>query len=321
MQYRIIPETELNASVISFGGNTLSVLDGQAQANDLLDLYCKLGGNFIDTANIYGKWLEPAANYSEQYIGSWLKTRHCRHQIILATKGAHPAWTARTVARLSRQDVLADLHESLQALQTDYIDLYYLHRDDEQLPVEEILDYLNDWVKAGLIRAFGCSNWKADRIREARTIAARKGWQGFAANQMMWSLARPDPAAFADPTMVAMDEASYELHRTTQLAAVAYSAQAGGYFDKLAAGGKVRITADQHRLYDSPANDRRLELARHLAAGLNCNLTEIVLGYLLAQPFPTFPIVGSRTPEQLRASLKAGDRHWPVQIIETLNEA
>lgn len=318
MQYRPISGTEFNAAAIAFGGNTLSVLNGQDHANELLDLYAELGGNFIDTANIYGKWLEPASNYSEQYIGNWMKARRNRHQLVLATKGAHPAWTALTVPRLTRQDVLIDLHESLQALRTDYIDLYYLHRDDERQPVEEIMAYLNDLIKAGKIRAFGCSNWKPGRIQEAMQIAEQKGWHGFVANQMMWSLAVADPAAFPDPTMVAMDDPGYTLHRQSQLTAIAYSAQAGGYFDKLQQAGKSKISAEQRLLYDSPENDRRYTQACKLAYEMGCSLTEVVLGYLLAQPFPTFPIIGSRTPGQLRASMKAAERHWPAEIVERL---
>ena len=234
MRYRLLPDTELTASVISFGGNSLSEVNAQPFAFDQLDLYAEAGGNFIDTANIYGRWLEPPLNHSEIYLGNWMQARRNRHQIVLATKGAHPAWEAMTVPRLGREEVAVDLHQSLSALQTDYIDLYYLHRDDERVSVEEILGYLNDFVKAGKIRYFGCSNWQPARIREAQAVARAKGWHGFVANQLMWSLAEANPAGFPDPTMVAMDSASKALHQDTGMAAVAYSAQANGYFDKLA---------------------------------------------------------------------------------------
>jgi aryl-alcohol dehydrogenase-like predicted oxidoreductase len=143
-----------------------------------------------------------------------------------------------TVPRLSRDESRRGSGSSLQALQTDYIDLYYLHRDDERLPVEEILSYLNDFVQAGKIRYFGCSNWKPARIREALAVARARGWQGFVANQLMWSLAEANPDGLPDQTMVTMDAESYQMHRETGLAAVAYSSQASGYFDKLERLGK-----------------------------------------------------------------------------------
>jgi aryl-alcohol dehydrogenase-like predicted oxidoreductase len=318
MHYRTLPKTDLNASVISFGGNSLSEVNAQPFAFSQLDAFVEQGGNYVDTANIYGRWLNPGLNHSEIYIGNWIQARHNRHRLVLATKGAHPAWEALTVPRLRRDDVSVDLHQSLSALQTDYIDLYYLHRDDERVSVEEILSYLNDFVQAGKIRYFGCSNWKPVRILEAVEVANMRGWQGFVANQLMWSLAEATPSGFPDPTMVTMDDASYQLHQKSGVAAVAYSSQANGYFDKLASIGKDKISADLRKIYDSPKNDRRYARLRKVAGELGLPLHEVVLGYLLAQPIPTYAVIGPRTAEQLQASLKAADRRWPDNLVERL---
>jgi len=222
------------------------------------------------------------------------------------------------VPRLSRDEVAVDLHQSLAALRTDYIDLYYLHRDDERVRVEEILGYLNDFVKAGKIRYFGCSNWKPARIQEALTVAKARGWHSFVANQLMWSLAEASPAGFPDPTMVAMDKASMALHRANNLAAVAYSSQANGYFDKLEHLGKAKISPDLLKLYDSPKNDRRFVRLRQIAGEMGLPAHEVVLGYLLAQPIPTYAVIGARDAAQLQASLKAADRRWPDDLVARL---
>jgi len=318
MHYRLMPGTELNASVISFGGNSLIEVNAQEFAFDQLDLYTGAGGNFIDTANIYGRWLDPGLNHSELYIGNWMQARRNRHQIVLATKGAHPAWDALTVPRLDRDEVAVDLHQSLTALRTDYIDLYYLHRDDERVGVEEILGYLNDFVKAGKIRYFGCSNWKPARIREALAVAKARDWHSFVANQLMWSLAEASPAGFPDPTMVAMDPDSMALHRDHGLAAIAYSSQANGYFDKLERLGKAKISPALLKLYDSPKNDRRYARLRQIAGEMNLPAHEVVLGYLLAQPVPTYAVIGARDSDQLQASLKAAGRRWPDDLAARL---
>ena len=106
------------------------------------------------------------------------------------------------IPRMSRAEIASDLLASLEHLQVDTIDLYWLHRDDPARPVDEIVESLNEHVKAGRIRYFGCSNWRAERIRAAQEYAAAHGLQGFAGDQMMWSFAAMDPTRIADQTLV-----------------------------------------------------------------------------------------------------------------------
>lgn len=318
MNTRNIPGTDLFPSVLCFGGGSICRSDSQSFAFDLLDRYLELGGNFIDTANIYGKWLPEASNISEQYIGNWMAARQNRNRIILATKGGHPELGTMHISRLSREEVLADLEESLSSLRTDCVDLYWLHRDDEKRPVGEILDYLQEFVRLGKIRWFGSSNWKPARIREAMEVAKAKNMQGFVANQIFWSLAEFDPKALPDPTMTGMDGETWRLHLEGPLAAIPYSSQAGGYFHKLRTLGKENINAGQLRLYDSPINDCRFEKLCQLEAEMQYPMDELVLGYLLAQPFPVMPIIGASTLEQLDSSMKAGERVWEPGIVELL---
>ncbi|NLB44698.1 MAG: aldo/keto reductase [Clostridiaceae bacterium] len=321
MQTRTIPRTGLDASVICFGGGAITYSDRAGFAMEQLDLYRGLGGNFIDTANIYGKWLPESSNISEQYIGQWLKTRNARNRVVLATKGGHPHLASMTVSRLDRPSLQQDLDESLSALQTDWIDLYWLHRDDPELPAGAILDVLEAFVRQGKIRHYGCSNWQAKRILEARETADREGWQGFAANQPRWSLAEANPQGITDPTLVGMDDTTWRLHQATQLAAVPYTAQASGYFQKRRDVGKAGIPEPLRRRYDNAVNDRRFELISTLSGQSGLTLDELVLGYLLAQPFPVFPIIGPRDAAQLEASMKAGSRVWPPALGEWLRRA
>ncbi|NLO36603.1 MAG: aldo/keto reductase [Clostridiaceae bacterium] len=321
MLTRTIPRTELDASVICFGGGAVTHSDRAGFAMEQLDLYRDLGGNFIDTANIYGKWLPEATNVSEQYIGAWLKTRNVRNQVVLATKGGHPHLASMTVSRLDRQSLQQDLDESLRSLQTDWIDLYWLHRDDPDLPAGAILDVLESFVRQGKIRHYGCSNWRPERILAARQAADQEGWQGFAANQPRWSLAEANPQGITDPTLVGMDDTAWALHQQAELAAVPYTAQASGYFQKLRDSGKAGMPDGLRRRYDNAINDRRFELISILAGQSGLTLDELVLGYLLAQPFPVFPIIGPRNAEQLKASMKAGSRVWPPALGDWLRRA
>lgn len=308
MHTRAIPGTNLAPSVICFGGGSLCRSDYRNEACDLLDLYEELGGSFIDTANVYGKWLPEATNISEQYIGHWLRSRNNRHRIVLATKGGHPHPATMQTPRLDRASIHQDLEESLRSLKTDVIDLYWLHRDDETMPVEEILGTMNDLVRSGKIRWFGCSNWRLPRIRASCEKAGEHKMQGFVADQLLWSLAEVRPGAIEDPTLVAMDAPLWQYHAEQRWTAVPYASQANGYFQKLAVSGKATIAPDLLKKYDTPTNDRRFEVLQNRVASGDGTLDELVLEYLLAQPFPVFPIIGARNAEQLRASMRAGTK-------------
>jgi aryl-alcohol dehydrogenase-like predicted oxidoreductase len=315
MKYTTIPTTELKPATICLGTVGIGSKLEQAASFELLDAYLDQGGNFIDTAQVYSDWLPGERSSSEKTIGRWLNQRRNRDNIILATKGAHPGLATMHIPRMSRQEIIHDLDQSLRHLQTDIIDLYWLHRDAPNHPVEDILETLNDQVKAGKIRYFGCSNWRTERIKAAQEYAAHHGLQGFAANQARWSLAHVDPEAISDKTTVVMDEAMVQYHRQTGLAATPYTAQAQGLFQKLASGAAGQIDPNSRRVYPAAENQRRFERVRRLAADTGLSITQIVLGYLQSQPFVTIPIVGCRTLDQLNDSLQAADiRLTPDQL-------
>ena len=153
---------------------------------------------------------------------------------MVSTKGAHPLLSSMHVHRLSSQEIVTDLEESLRCLQTDTIDLYWLYRDDPKQPVTELLETLEEQVRKGKIRSFGCSDWRVQRLEEARQYATDHSITGFVGNQVMWSFATPNLDALEDTTMVTMDTPTYEFHRKTGLAIIAYSAQAHGFLRKQA---------------------------------------------------------------------------------------
>ena len=295
----------LKPSSICLGTGDLGSTVDITASFTLLDAFLDLGGNFLDTAKVYADWLPGERSTSEKAIGEWLHLRHNRTRIVLGTKGAHPDLNAMHVPRLSRADIKADLHASLRHLQTDIIDLYWLHRDDPTRPVEDILATLNDAVQAGKIRFFGCSNWRVERLRLANDYAAAHGLQGFAADQPMWNMAVVDAASIGDPTIVIMNKALWSYHRTTRLPAIPYSATANGLFQKLERGGSASLDAIPQRHYRSSANLARYERARQVASRRDLSLTQVVLSYLLSQPFPTIPIVGPKRVDQLRDCLTA----------------
>ena len=308
MRYTIIPGTDLRTSTICMGTGPIGSAVDQQASFALLDAYVDRGGSFLDSASVYANWIPTIErSISEKTIGLWLKARGNRDRIVVGTKGGHPELSTMHISRLSRADILHDLDASLANLQTDVIDLYWLHRDDPQRPVGEIVETLNEQVRLGKVRYLGCSNWQPARVQAAQEYAAQHGLQGFVASQTMWSLAAPDPAALGDKTMVTMDDEFHCYHVQTGLAAIPYSSQANGYFQKLALSTPDAIKPSQARVYGTAENRRRFERIQELRADTGLSVSQIVLGYLQSQPFITIPIVGCRTPAQLQDSLAAGD--------------
>ncbi len=162
------------------------------------------GGNFVDTAHVYADWLpDVERSCSEKTIGRWLRARR-PDGLVVATKGGHPRLDAPGRSRLDEASLRQDVSESLSFLGLERLDLFYLHRDDPQRPVGEILGVLETLRREGLIAHYGASNWSTARLAAARDAASRRGWAGFVANQPEWSLARRNPGAVADD-LLAMD--------------------------------------------------------------------------------------------------------------------
>lgn len=318
MRYAQIQGTDLRPSVICLGAGSFGISVAQDASFELMDQFVAEGGTFLDTALVYGEWLPDGKGRSEQTIGAWIAARNNRQDVIIGTKGAHPRLATMHVPRLSRQEIVDDLDESLRNLGTDYIDLYWLHRDDRDRPVADILETVNEQITAGKIRCFGCSNWRLDRLKEAQEYAVAHGLQGFAGNQLWWSLAKPNAAAVTDSTLVQMDDAIMRYHQEQGLAAMAYTSQARGFFAKLASFEGV--SEGLRKTYDNPANRERMKRLETLSTAGGESLSALALAYIVNQSFPSFPIAGCSSPEQLADNLRAGDLQLEPEQVAWLDD-
>jgi aryl-alcohol dehydrogenase-like predicted oxidoreductase len=311
MRLLTIPNTDLTISVLSLGAGPFGTRTPRDQAYEMLDLYLEYGGNFLDTAHIYAAWAPNGWGVSERTLGEWIRSREARGKVVIGTKGGHPHLHSMLTPRLSPAEIEQDLDESLERLGVDVIDFYWLHRDDPQRPVGDMLDTLEMAVARGKIRYYGCSNWSAQRMREAQEAATAKGITGFVASQPGWSLAVRNIGPNDDPTSRFMDDETYEFHLETGLSVAAYSSQANGFFSGPYGRDILPPTPGVNpgvaRNYYSEANFARLDRARELAATHGCKPNDIALAYLTSQPFPTCAILGCGTIEHLRESLTAAD--------------
>lgn len=311
--------TDLTVSRLCYGTNMLGWMLDQGKSNAILDTFAGLGGNFIDTARSYGDWMPDApVGASERAVGAWLKMQK-RDDFVIATKGGFFDMRVGDYRnRVTPDDVAADLAQSLDHLGIDTIDLYFLHMDNPESPVEPIIDALIAHREAGRIRHFAASNWAAERIRAANAYAASIGKEGFVASETFWGLAVPDAAAAAQQGYQHYYEGEYEDLHAGGLPIVAYAAQSGGYFTKLASGSVGEQLAAR---YANPANERRFAIVQSLAEKHGISINEIALAYLLSQPNQTIAIFGGSSPEQVRDSAKADALTLNAEELAALRNA
>lgn len=293
--------TDLVVSPLCLGANRFGAQLDQDASFAILDTLVELGGNFVDTAGAYADWFDwTERSCSEKTIGRWRKARNFPETLI-ATKGGHPR--NGSPARLDRATLTADANASRDNLEAESIDLYYVHRDEPERPVAEVLATLEDLRDSGVIRHYAASNWTAPRLREALELAAAEGYSGFAAHQPEWSLARRNPGTSSGDLYFA-DAATIAVQKEFALPLVPYSSQAKGYFDKIL-GEPTDHPA--FKFYDN-ADSRRVGAAlRDVGERKGLTPTQTLLAYCRTMEPQTIPVVGCYSIEQLRQSWKSLD--------------
>ncbi len=326
MLYTSIPNTFLKPSVLSLGvaehGSSISV----EESWKMLDAYAEAGGNMADTAHVYAAWLPEGKGQSERTLGQWIRSRQAQ-TFLVATKGGHPDLATMDISRLSPDDIARDIDQSLERLQLDSIDLLYLHRDDPQIPVNEIMDALNTHVASGRVRALGASNWSSARIAQANEYASKRDLTGFCISQIGWSLAQVNPDVRGAGLTIQMDDELLAWHRQSGFPIAAYSSQANGFFayplpdsqqDSKNWTDKQKSLAHS---YLNPRNSARHDCASRMSTHVGRTPNEIALAYIWSQSFPSIAIIGPRRLEPLQDSLRAGALRLSPDAVAQLETA
>ncbi len=302
MKYGYVPGIDKPISRLVQGSMMLSSrnLEGSFA---LLDGVYALGCTAFDLAHVYG------GGDVERTFGTWVRERGLRDDIVIITKGAHHNQDRR---RVTPYDITADLHDSLARLGVASIDLYLLHRDDPDVPVGPIVEALNEHKAAGLIDAFGGSNWTHERIRAANVYADAHGLCPFVASSPQFSLAEMvEPPWDGCVSIGGPDEAAARAFYTeTQLALFTWSSLAGGFFTGRYRRDNLEMLSEPQdelvkRSYGSALNLERLERARELAERKGRTLAQIALAYSQHHPLNLFSLIGCRTVAEFEDNLKA----------------
>ena len=302
MEKRIlIPGTELFVYPIGLGTVDAGLRWDGADADRIFDTYLDQGGNLIDCAHVYSDWVPGEKARAERVLGDWLARSKKRNQIVLMTKGGHPDMTVPHPdlhkSRMTPADMEADLDGSLKKLRTDCIDLYVYHRDNREQSVEEEIETMERFVKAGKIRYYGCSNWDADRMKAADAYCREKGYRGFAADQSLMNLGMKYMNPLEDDTLGYTRGEAFVYHKDNpENMAMPYMGNCSGFFHRFDSKGEEGVLENP---YYTPGNVKVARKVKELRERYECSVTQVVLGYFFHQPFACVPLYGSTSTEHI----------------------
>ena len=307
----VIGKSDLVVFPLGLGGNTFGWTSDQEASFAVLDGYVAGGGNFIDTADSYSAWVPGhMGGESETIIGEWTRARGNRASVVIATKvSRHPQFRG-----LSAKSVLGGADASLTRLQTDYIDLYYAHYDDPDVPVAESAGAFRELQVAGKIRHVGLSNYTAPRIREWFAVCQAEGWPLPVAFQPQYNLVAREPYESEFAPLVA----------EFGLGVIPYAALASGFL-----AGKYRSAADNAGTarqpaaagYLTPTGLAVLAALDKIAAAHGVEVASVAIAWLLTRPGIVAPLASARTVDQLGPLLAAATLKLTVGEVSALDAA
>jgi aryl-alcohol dehydrogenase-like predicted oxidoreductase len=303
MDYRFMGRTGLKVSEICLGCQTFGWGADEPAAHALADCFVEAGGNFFDTSNTYNQ------GKSEMMLGSWLKSRKNRAQLVIASKVFFPAGQGPNDTGLSRKHILDQIDTSLRRLNTDYLDLYQMHCWDASTPLEETLRVLDDLVHAGKVRYLGASNYTPSQLTRAILLSETHDWARFDCLQPEYSL-----------LVRSTEWEILPLCRAEGIGVIAWSPLAGGWLTgKYRRGqppppdsrvGRADRWDDQPEQRESERTWGIIDALSEVSEECGKTLSQVALNWLLQQPGVTAPIIGARTIGQLEDNL--GSVGWSL---------
>ena len=315
MEYRNLGHTGLKVSELCMGSMQFGWTADEPLSYQILDAAFGAGINFIDTADVYSRWVDGnPGGVAESIIGSWMnKSAIPRENLVIATKVRAPVGDGPNDQGLSRVHITQAVEGSMARLGTDYIDLYQTHWYDASTPIEESLRALDDLVHQGKVRYIGCSNYPAWRLMEALWTSDRLSLARFDSLQPHYSLV--NRAEF--------ERELADVCRTYGLSVIPYSPLGGGFLT-----GKYRpdkspesARANGVNRYFTNKNWELLQRMESLGSEKGLTISQVALAWQLSNPVITSPIIGPRNLDQLHDNLGAVSQRLTSEEIEILDEA
>ena len=313
MQKRKLGNSSLEVAPLTLGGNVFGWTIDEKKSVEILDAFIAAGFNLVDTANVYSRWVKGhTGGESETIIGNWMKQRGNREQVIVATKVGGDMGQGKK--DISKKHILEAAEESLKRLQTDYIDLYQTHWDDNETPVEETLSAYQQLIKEGKVRYIGASNLSPQRLIASLEASKRDGLPKYESFQPEYNL-------------YAREGFEKELEKIcvdNNLGVINYYSLAAGFLT-----GKYRSEADAsksargegNKKYMNDRGFRILKALDEIASKNKTNHASVAIAWLLARASVTAPIASATSLSQLDSLIKATQLSLDAESILLLNTA
>lgn len=318
MKYLNTEFVKKRISQIGLGTSRFGSIVPEETAFEFLDSFVEYGGTVVDTARNYYEWVENGRGKSEQCLGRWMDKHHNRDEICVSTKGGVRNKGSEWTIDLSKQNLCKELAESLDALHTDYIDIYLLHRDDVNRPVGEIMETLQELQELGRIGILGAANWSCERIIQANEYAEKHGMQGFDIIQTWWTVADYTKEMWNDDSTTHMDRKTIDYMRANRLIGMAYTSQSKGFFQKAILNGIDGVDKSLLKRIDSANNRRIFEYLEEYLSNHDVTMTDLVNGYITSDNVQGIALVSCSSQEQLLDILEHCDYDMPSQVIEKI---
>ncbi|WP_421944389.1 aldo/keto reductase [Pedobacter sp.] len=312
MEKRILGKTDLNIAPIVFGGNVFGWTIDEKKSFEILDQFIENGFNFIDTADVYSRWVPGnKGGESETIIGNWLKKQNKRHDVIIATKVGSDMGSGKS---LKKDYIINQIEHSLSRLKTDYIDLYFSHFDDEVTPVEETLSAYETLIKAGKIRWIGASNFSAERLKESLVYSTENNLPRYEVYQPGYNLF--DREEF--------EQEHEKICLDAGLGVVTYYSLASGFLT-----GKYRSENDLNKSqrgggikkFLTERGYKILDALDEVAGKHNVEQASVALAWLIYRPSVTAPIASVTDLSQLKSFTEAANLKLSPEDISLLDKA
>lgn len=311
MQKRKLGNSDLLVAPIAFGGNVFGWTADEKTSFDILSKFTESGFNLIDTADVYSRWASGVGGESETIIGKWHKQKNNRSKIIIASKGGMDMGQGKT--DVTKKYLIKAAEDSLKRLQTDYIDLYQTHKDDESVPVEEALEAYGQLIKEGKIRYVGASNFTPARLTAALNASEKNGLPRYVTLQPLYNLCERE----------AFEKELEPLCVKNNIAVLNYFALAIGFLT-----GKYRskadlsksIRGDRVEQYLNPKGLGILKALDEVAAHHSSTCASIAIAWLLHRPSIAAPIASATNLQQLDSLIKSIEIKLSPQEISLLDE-
>lgn len=312
MEKRTLGRSEIKVTPLCFGGNVFGWTADEATSFDILDTFLEEGGDFIDTADVYSRWAPGhQGGESETVMGRWLKNRNKRDKVIIATKLGSPM--GEHAKGLSRRYMMEAVEASLRRLQTDYIDLYQAHIDDQDTALEETLAAFNELITQGKVRAIGASNYTAGRLSEALSVSKQHNEARYESIQPPYSLANRS----------VYEGSLEELCLKEDVGVITYSSLASGFLTgKYRAGTNLPGSPRAQGVKKNYMNERGFAILNELdriAARYDATITQVALAWIIARPGITAPIASTTSIAQTRELMGSLKLQLDKASIEALD--